>query len=277
MGREGAPCHHPLISYYCRMTFSEALITAARRYCMEHRTYWMTRYANERTGQDFPVYTYSDKDYDLFPRYNMLAAILGELELLVGKPDVSRDTLVQLGLSSQLPFNDSEEHPIEIAAMQQEREKFVHFIQTITPEALDQIAPLPHRRRLNTAEKEVVDQQLLERWNYDGDYWDPIVDKCHTELLYLAKANITKEDYQAIISFIGGYAATYLLEATEEGVITEIAVGEFHPDCYETAYCDYQYEWIIYGSHESTITFAGEQLLAFIRQLFEGREDLFNK
>lgn len=274
---EGPSCRHRLISYYCKMTFSESLITAARHYCKNHHAYWANRYRNERSGQDYPEYTYSDSDYNLFPRYNILSAILGEIEMLVGQTDVSRETLAALGLSTQLPFTDGEEHPVEKVAMQQEREKFIHFIQTITPEALEQTIPLPHRRRLNAAEKEAVDQQLLERWNYDGEYWDPIVDKCPSEILYLAKEHLTKADYQAIIRFMDGHTSAYLLEATEEGVVTEITAAEFHPDCYETAYCDEHYEWVVYGSHESTITFAGEPLLTFIRQLFTGRENLFNK
>lgn len=64
------------------MTSTEALITIARRYCMEHYHYWAVRYSKERTGQDYPAYSYSDNDYDLFPRYNILAAILGEIEIL---------------------------------------------------------------------------------------------------------------------------------------------------------------------------------------------------
>lgn len=270
-------CRHPLISYHCKMTFTEALITAARRYCIDHHAYWANRYRNERSGQDFPVYTYSDSDYDLFPRYSILAAILGEIEMLVGKAVVSREMLVQVGFSAELPLTEGEDHPIEIAAIQQEREKFIHFIQTLTPEALEQITPLPHRRRLDAAEKEGVDQQLLERWYYDGNYWDPIDPRCPSEVIYLAKGAVTKEDYQSIIRFIDGNAVPYLLEVTEEGVITEITSGDVDPDCYETAYCDAHYTWIIYGSHEGTITFAGEPLLTFIRQLFTGRENLFNK
>lgn len=277
MAREGAPCCHPLISYHCKMTSTEALITAARRYCIDHHAYWANRYRNERSGQDFPVYTYSDSDYDLFPRYNILSAILGAIEMQVGKAAVSRETLVQTGLSAELPFTADEDHPIETAAIQQEREKFIHFIQTITPEALAQTAPLPHRRRLDAAEKEVVDQQLLERWNYDGNYWDPVDPKCPSEVLYLAKEKLTTTDYQSIIRFMDDHVAPYLLEVTEEGVITEITPGDFDPDGDETAYCEVHYAWIIYGSHEGTITFAGEPLLTFIRQLFTGRENLFNK
>jgi hypothetical protein len=86
------------------MSPADALITAARRYCEDNHSYWANRYANERSGADFPAYSYSEGDYDLFPRYNVLAAILAQVEVLV------------------------------------------------------------------------------ERWNFDGDYWDPLENKCTTAI-----------------------------------------------------------------------------------------------
>ncbi|MBO9732711.1 MAG: hypothetical protein J7623_28970 [Chitinophaga sp.] len=256
------------------MTFSDALMTAARRYCMEHITYWTNRYQQERTGEDFPEYTYTDNDYNLFPRYNILQAILGEIELLTGQNDVSRDTLAEIGRTAQLPFSAEIEHPVEAAAIAEERAKFIDFIHHITTEALAQTPPLPYRRRLNEEDKQAVDQQLLERWNYDGNYWDPVDPKCPTGVIYLHTTHLTANDYAALTHFISAYAAPYVLEITEEGIITAIPSGDFRPEKEECAYCDEDYNWVIYCSHESTITFAGEQLQAFIRELFAGRENL---
>src|SRR3954471_20506698 len=109
------------------MTPTEAIITAARRYCKENYSYWSNRYANERSGEDFPVYTYSEQDYNLFPRYNVLAAILGDIEMLTGKtwPDlaVCRQVLLQIGHSSPVVSDNS----IEAAAIQDERNKYIDF------------------------------------------------------------------------------------------------------------------------------------------------------
>ncbi|SIN64171.1 hypothetical protein [Chitinophaga niabensis] len=259
------------------MTSTEALITEARRYCMEHYHYWATRYSKERTGQDYPTYSYSDNDYDLFPRYNILAAMLGEIETLVGKsfPSLTdcRTSLIQIGRSANSSLTDRKDNLIESAAIQQERDKFIQFIDTATPEILEKTVPLPYRRRLEDAEKSDVYQVLLERWNYDGGYWDPIDNLSPVEIVYLAKAAITSADLQAITGFISSQAA-HLLETTEEGIITEISSGDFHLDCYETVFCDRNYEWLVYVSHESTVTFAGEALLGFVKHLFAGRENL---
>lgn len=262
------------------MTSTEALITAARRYCGEHYHYWAVRYSKERTGQNYPVYSYSDNDYDLFPRYNILDAILGEIEILVGRsfPSLSdcRATLIQIGRSANSPLTKQKENLIASAAIQQERDKFIQFIDTVTPEMLEQTAPLPYRRRLEEAEKSAVYQALLERWNYDGGYWDPIENLSPVEIVYLAKADITSADLQAVSGFINDQAAGHLLEATEEGIITEISSGDFHLNSEETVFCDLNYQWLVYVSHEATVTFAGGQLLEFIKQLFAGRESLLH-
>jgi hypothetical protein len=259
------------------MTSIEAIITAARRYCKENHAYWANRYAKERSGEDFPVYTYSDQDYNLFPRYNALAAILGDIEMLTGKtwPELSvcRTILIQIGHSTPVISDNA----IEANAIQDERNKYIDFIQKITPEELNLVEPLPYRRRLDDDEKQFVRQQLLGKWNYDGNYYDPLDKRCPTEFVFLSKEQITPADYQSVIGFIFEHVAPHLLEVTEDETDAEIACSEFNPDCDETIYCDKNYKWLIYGSHESTITFAGEELLVFIKQLFSGREHLFNQ
>ena len=48
-------------------TEKEALHTAARRYCIERRRFWVERYIELRRGRDQPVHGYSAKDYPTFP------------------------------------------------------------------------------------------------------------------------------------------------------------------------------------------------------------------
>lgn len=263
------------------MSPSEALITAARRYFQENFSYWANRYSNECSGSDFPTYSYSERDYDLFPRYNALAAMLSQVETLVGKTyaelTTCREELVQIGYSAHSMFTGGEQNVVEKTAIESERHKFAHFIRTITLGELGLVEPLPYRRRLSTQEKQDVRKNLLERWNFDGDYWDPLAHKCPSTSLFLATDCITKTEYDAMIHFISEHAQYPLLELTEQGEDTEIDFCEFHPKCYETLYCDHTYSWVIYGSHESTITFAGAELLHFIYKLFSERESILNQ
>jgi len=258
----------------------EALINLARKYCQDNYTYWSDRYVKERTGTEFP-YTYSDNDYNLFPRYNVLAAIQAEVETLVGQPCTDfascKKELKEIGLTAQNALTSEEENDTEKKAIQEEREKFVAFIDTITTDQLQVVQALPYRRRLKEKEKAPIRAALLKEWNYEGDYWDPIVENSPHPVVFIMADNLTDSDYEKIIEFIKVHAKSNLFEVTEDGSCSEIEFSLFHPNCYETVYFDGSYEWIIYGSHESTITFGGVALIKFIAKLFTERAHLLNK
>ena len=258
----------------------EELITLARRYCQENFSYWANRYSTERTGNDFP-YTYSESDYNLFPRYNVLSAILANVETLVDQDfqdlESCKNELKQIGLSAQSIFTTGEQNEIEKNAIDEERKKFVHFIEGVTQNDLLLAEPLPYRRRLKPEEKAQIRKQLFEKWNYDGDYWDPLVDNSPHPIVFVMKANLTDSDYDQIIAFIRANAKSRIFEVTEDGADAEIEFSLFHPDCYETMYFDPTFDWVVYGSHESTITFGGTPLIKFIEELFFDRREKLNK
>ncbi|WP_143305670.1 hypothetical protein [Chitinophaga vietnamensis] len=262
------------------MTHTTALVTAARRYCDENYSYWAIRYAQERTGLDFPDYTYTDNDYNIFPRYNILGAIRAEVETLTAQAfnnlDTLREKLITMARAATAHFSDTPYNAIEAAAIEDEKNKFIHFISAITTAELEQEPPLPHRRRITGDEKIRVMQQLLQRWNYDADYWDPVEPRCAAETLFLPMESLTQEDLAALTAFLRSYGEPYLVEIEEDRECTEIEYNIFTPTKVETACFDHTYRWLIYGSHEMTVTFAGAELLAFIRQQFAGREALFN-
>ena len=65
------------------MTTLEGLHTLVRKYCIKTFDFWKKEYAEKRSGSDFPLYTYSDSDYNLFPRYNAIDAILKGVETII--------------------------------------------------------------------------------------------------------------------------------------------------------------------------------------------------
>jgi hypothetical protein len=263
------------------MTPTEALITAARRYLIDNHRYWAERYTKERTGDNFPEYTYTDNDYNLFPRYNMLHAILGEVETLVGQNhlniEAGKQALKSMGLNAGSSLVKEPINKIERAAMQEEREKFIRFIDQVSMDELAAVEPLPHRRRLTEEEKQVVRQELLTHWNFQGNYWEPLEELSPKPTIFLMYNNISGSDYKQIISAIQKRADRCLFEITEDDNDAEIEFDLIQLDCYETIYCDKNYDWIVYGSHEGTVAFGGTWLLAFIKQLFADRKELLNK
>jgi hypothetical protein len=261
------------------MTDTEALITAARRYCKDNHSYWADKYSNERTGDDFP-YNYTDNDYNMFPRYNVLSAILDSVETLVGYNyqdiDTCKNDLINLGLKANNVSTTGEHNNIALNAMQEERKKFIAFIEKIASEDLTSIEPLPYRRRLKKEESDQIRQALLEKWNFEGNHWEPLEELSPEPTIFLMKDNITDSDYKQIINKIIEHCDTKLFEITEDGSDAEIEFSLFHPDCYETIYCDKGLDWIVYGSHESTVAFGGVRLLDFIQNLYADRQDKIN-
>lgn len=254
------------------MTESERIITLARRYCINNFRYWADRYQKERKGDDLP-YDYLNSDYNLFPRYQSLDAILKGVETLVGKIFTSTDQckaeLKVIGLSSQTPFTTGNYNEIHQKAIEDERQKFINFIDQIETEQLDNVKPLPYRRRLLEGEANKIRETLNKHWNFDGGYWEPLVSCSPAPVVFFNKLNLSNADYEKIKEIVSNGADKRLFEVNEDLWDYEIDHSEFNPDCYETVYTDKNFDWIIYGSHEETIAFGGTWLLAELKKKFK--------
>lgn len=258
---------------------TEALVTLARRYCRDNFEYWCKEYDEKRAGNDFP-YTYTDGDYDLFPRYNVLRAILLEVETLVGGDFSSlsecRECLLVAGQTAETIFTTGEKNAIALKAMNEERDKFLSSISSITDDALADVEPLPYSRHLLQSEASEVRKQLFRQWNFDGGYWEPLVSCSPKPVLFLAMDNISPDDCEAIKEIVRGHAYEQLYRITEDRIDYQIDASLFDPFANETIYCDARYDWVVYGSHEGTAAFGGEYFVSYIRQLYQDRTELIN-
>jgi len=282
------------------MTNIEALVTKARRYCLENHKTWTDRYNSERTGNNFP-YTYSKSDYNLFPRYQVLSAILQGIEtlvgrdfdnfedckgelILIGKNSHTIDTIKSnkelhlLGRRSNLVRLSKRMNRTSKKAIQDERNKFIHFIKTTNQTNISNIEPLPHERKLNDKEANHIRNKLLNIWNYDGDYWEPLESKSPKQTVFIMSDYLTESDKQEIIFEIKKITKDkffYIL--TEDLVDYELELSLLNMELYESIICDSSYEWVVYGSFESSIAFGGELLIEKINTIFEHRTELLNK
>lgn len=123
----------------------------------------------------------------------------------------------------------------------------------------------------------LVRKQLADIWNYDGDYWNPLDDKCSKETVFLMGDNLTEDDNRKIVEFIVANSSKKLFEITEDRIDYEIELDSFNLDLYETIVTDKSFSWVIYGSHEETLTFGGNELVGFIKALFSDRQEKLNK
>ena len=258
------------------MTEVEACITAARRYCIDNFDYWSERYSNEISETP-----YSDNDYNLFPRYNALKAILHEIERLTGQNYPSLETcksdLIKTGLSNQSIFISGRLNQIEANAILEEKNKFITFIKNLGVEELKNVKSLPFKRRISEVESLLKRKKIESSWGFDGGYWEPIYNKSPDETVFVMRDLLLESDNKEIVDFIATIAKKRIFEITEEKLDYELEVSLLDPHCYETIYFDNSMKWVVYGSHEFTTTFGGTELVAFIKQLFSTRSDLLNK
>jgi hypothetical protein len=267
-----------------------ALHTAARRFCQERFSYWLQVYEELQRRENWkveklfePGWDYSDEAYRTFPRYRIAKAIQVEVERLIVDSGISLDELrarllracdvAEARLESEL------KKPIAQKALQEEGEDYNAYIQVVRPNDLANIEPLPFRRVIAQSESRRLWNQLKKVWGIDGSYWFP-----------LKKGSIP----QNIIAFhtdyfdaMGGLAL--LREALQRcGIARVFQLHEFGDPDYEVelgalkpdygdggeSYCtSAESDWIVYGSHESSITVCGDWLIQSFRERWPGCDD----
>src|SRR6476620_379294 len=235
-----------------------------RRYCMERRSIWAGKYsAIQAGGRDRVGRVYTDEALATFPRYTILDAILEEIERY--RPSefacledakefykiVVRDTNSDRGPSEGLAKN----------AIDEERALLENFIERQDIDELSDVRPLFYRRRLSDTEDAVIRAELKERWHVD-DYWFPLNEFRPKNVEAFQDTNFESEvgsDKIATILASRGVERVWVVQET--GTTYELDATEIEPyyryggvECF---WCDDSYDWIIYVSHEGSVTVGG--------------------
>jgi hypothetical protein len=241
------------------MTQTEKIVTLARRYCIDNIHYWTNYYAINK-GKDLKY------DYKIFPRYQTSEAILNDIETLVGKDFESVEQcfseLKVFGVTSQSPFTTGKLNELQIKSIKDARQKFKDYINQITVEQFGNVEPLPYKRRMLEEEANKVRENLLKYWGFDGSYWEPLNSSSPKPFYFFDKEKLSDEDFEKLKDIVLEKASFRIYEISETRKDYEIDKTEFEPNCYEIIYTGKEFDWIFYGSHEGTIAFGGDWLLA---------------
>jgi hypothetical protein len=238
------------------------LHTAARRYCMERHAHWTARYAELTRGRENRVpYTYSDRDLATFPRYNVLAAILLEVERIVphGLSLANlRDLLLLAGRIAETAFTKPPNAEISASAMEAEREAFCAFVEAQDDDVLWHVAPLPHRHVLSESAARVARAELARVWGAEG-YWYPLEPTRCTDVRAFRRDAFERDKADATLyALIAALPTRRLWEIEETGVIFEIEPASLDlRGGSETFWVPLDLAWIVYVSHESSVTVGG--------------------
>lgn len=307
------------------------LHTAARRYCIDRASYWHQEYAKlcgQKKDRQADGYHYTDEAYMIFPRYNVLEAILPEVEKYTGYKfsslEEEKKCLCNLGLQAESiftkPSNDDKagkivieefkkgtfielpiaermkklyelagekvrdlpapkNNEIEDRVMNEERILFCDFINSALVEELQNIEPLPYRRTLIDEERKRIWGRLSKTWDIKGTYWFPLGD-CSRKDIY---AFLDDYFYDELgieplrnILLRKGIDKVWEMGESEAFPEYEIDVAAFSPEYSisgEGYWCSVDMDWIIYVSHENSITVGGEWLLDGIKAIWPNWEE----
>ena len=157
----------------------EKLHTAIRRYCINRHHYWTENYQKLNAAEKGFSFEngYSNEALATFPRYNVLNAILTEIERHrptdFSSYEEAKEFFILAIKEAQDIFTKPSNGEIQNRVMNEERELLCKHISQLRDEDLSIIEPLYYRRVLSQAESNEISAKLKTIWNVDG-YWYPL-------------------------------------------------------------------------------------------------------
>jgi len=243
----------------------QKLHTSIRRYCMNRYSYWTKRYGElVSAGKDRAGYEYTEEALCTFPRYNVLNAMLVEIERQRPENFTSlneaKRVFREIAASAQNVFTQPPHGSVERQVMNEEREALDKFIAPLPENDLLAVERLFYRRVLETEETEAIWGLLKTAWGITGGYWYPLAHRQRDDIEAFQDAYFEKEvGTEKLQTIFRDRGAETLLEMREDGINYELELSVFEPyyNGSEGYWCDGTFDWIIYASHESSITIGG--------------------
>lgn len=255
----------------------EKLHTAIRRYCMERYSYWTKKYGElASAGKDRSGYEYTKEALYTFPRYNVLNAILVEVErhrpVDFTSLNEAKRVFKNVATNAQNLFTQPPNGTLEQQAMDEEREALDHFISKVSEDDLSFVKPLFYRRVLTAEEGATIRDRLQTDWGVSQGYWYPLTDRKREDIEAFQDNYFEKEvGIETLRTIFRTHGIETLWEMREDGINYELELSVFEPyyNGNEGYWCDATFEWIIYASHESSVTIGG-WLLAEVKDVWSG-------
>lgn len=251
------------------MNLAQSIHTAARRYCIDQFAYWSNRYSIlDRQGANRiergDGWEYSPEALTIFPRYNVLRAIGVEVERL--NPEEledfveTRELLLEVGTTAEDEFTRNPIGKIAATATADEREAFRRFIRELSEVELRAIQPLPYRRVLTSDESKQIWSLLRQKWHIPDGYWYPLTEASLSNIAAFQNKSFYEALPPALLTTIlKARDIERLWELREFGVEYELDNSLFDPyyNGAEGYWSSAELDWIVYASHESSVTVGG--------------------
>lgn len=266
------------------MDETTALHTAARRYCEARFSEWVQVYDDLQRKENWrvenlfkPGWDYSEEAYRTFPRYRVAKNTRIEIERLrvglgMSLPEMKK-FLIAASIKAEAELQTELKNKLAHAVIHEEAEDFRVYVEALTLRDLVQVEPLPYRRVLSKEEGERLWHGLRKTWGIGGDYWFPLKEGAmppsilafHTDYFESINGQHILRDGLAK----HGVSTVFLLHEFGDPEY-EVELGIFEPgyrDGGEQYSTSEHGDWVVYASHESSITIGGEWLIEIFRAL----------
>ena len=158
--------------------------------------------------------------------------------------------------------------------MADERRKFLEYVRSVGPAELAAVPPQPFRRVLDEPEHTALHEAFMRRWGkwYGGgvDAAPPGSDAATLHVEAMEKDGA----YDDLRRALSDHGVRRMLELREwgDGYELDVEAAEFNYTGAEGFWTDRDMAWMVYASHESSITFGGAWLIARMRACLPGFE-----
>jgi len=151
---------------------------------------------------------------------------------------------------------------------------FADYVLTASIDELTQIEPLPFQRTLTEAQTAEVFDALRARWGIAGFYWYPL-DREETAkppphaMAFDAEPFGEEHVLELLRTALAGLDAVRVLQLCEPPEPDRELALEWLESVYEgseSIVTDASCSWVVYASHESSVTVAGEQILPALQE-----------
>lgn len=140
----------------------------------------------------------------------------------------------------------------------------------LQPELLPDTQP----RRVRGEESAQLRRLLKEKWNFESNFWDPLVQAAPSEVVFLNGMEEAKK--RRVIELLDARLEEplYLLDC--EAGLFEIGPQAIFSSAHEGMVFDASLRWVIYFSHHYTLTFGGEWLVEAVKDMYRDQPELLN-
>lgn len=268
------------------MDAKTALHTAARRFCGERFSEWVRVYSDLKAKENYRVedlfevgWQYSEVAYRIFPRYRTDGLIKTEIEKLISESarDLAemRGWLIAACASAENRLLAEFALPTARKAINEEAADFRAYVCVLQDSDLAEIPPLPYRRVLTEQESQGLWNKLKDVWDIGDGYWFPLregqipqnVLTFHMDYFRRMKGSELVREALETRGISRVFQLCELKSSSDPEYEIELSVFEpRYANGGEQYSTSESADWIVYASHESSITLGGDWLINIVKK-----------